>query len=171
MTITDYLLDSALILIVLRQIKERRMDHKFVLMPLIIVAVVARSYLHSIPTAGNDLILIGTFAAIGVAFGLGSALTTKVRHDGGAHALARATVTSAGLWVLSMSLRMAFQIYANHGGADRIAQFSYNHHITSSNAWTAALVLMAVAEVVARTGTLVLRDRMGTTRRPALVAA
>lgn len=171
MTITDYLLDTTLILIVLRQIKERRMDLKFVLMPLIIVAIAARSYLHSIPTGGNDLVLIGTLAALGGAFGLASALTTRVRHDGGAHALARASVISAGLWVLSMSLRMAFQIYATHGGAGRIAEFSMNHHITSGNAWTAALVLMAVAEVVTRTGTLVLRDRLGGLRRPALVAA
>jgi len=162
MNLTDYLVDSALILLVLRQIKEKRMDLHFVLLPLILVGIAAHSYLHSIPTAGNDLVLIVALGAIGTSFGLASALTTRVRADGGAHALARASFISAGLWIVSMSMRMGFQVYASHGGRDAVARFSLHHQITGSAAWTAALVIMAVAEVVTRTGILVVRDRLAT---------
>ena len=162
MNLTDYLVDSALILLVLRQIKEKRMDLHFVLLPLILVGIAAHSYLHSIPTAGNDLVLIVALGAIGTAFGLISGVATRVRSDGGTHALARAGIVSAGVWIVSMSMRMAFQIYANHGGRDNVARFSLHHDITSGTAWTAALVIMAVAEVLTRTGTLVIRDRLAT---------
>jgi hypothetical protein len=170
MNLTDYLVDSALILIVFRQLKEKKMDLHFVLLPLVLVGIAAHAYLHSIPTDGNDLVLISAFAAVGLVFGLGSALATRVRYAGGQHALAQAGFVSAGLWIVSMSLRMGFQIYASHGGQDSIARFSMSHQITTANAWTAALVLMAVAEVVTRTGTLMIRNRRAVTApRPVAV--
>ena len=98
-------------------------------------------------------------------FGTGSGLATRVRADGGAHALARAGVISAGLWLLGMGFRMGFQLYASHGGQDAVARFSLAHHITSSAAWTAALLIMALAEVVSRTAVLAIRDRLAMAHR------
>jgi hypothetical protein len=157
MTFGDYVLDSLLVLIVLRQLRESRLDIKALLLPLGIAAVVGHSYLHSIPTAGNDLLLVVALTAIGVTFGLISGLATRVRTDGGTHALVKAGWIAAGVWVLSMGSRMAFAIWAGNGGGPALGRFSTAHHITSGAAWTAALVLMALGEVVVRTGVLWLR--------------
>jgi hypothetical protein len=162
MNLTDYVVDIALMLVVLLQIRESRMGLRFVLLPLVLVGVAAHSYMHTIPTAGNDLLLTVVLGAVGLVFGLGSGLATRVRTDGGAHALARAGVVAAGLWLLGMGFRMGFQLYSSHGGQDAIARFSVTHHITSAAAWTAALVIMALAEVVTRTAVLAIRDRLAT---------
>jgi hypothetical protein len=61
------------------------------------------------------------------------------------------------LWVLGMGSRMSFQLYSDHGGAGAITRFSVSHHITSSNAWVTAFVLMAVTEVATRVVTIVVR--------------
>jgi hypothetical protein len=158
MTFTDYLLDSLLVLIVFRQIREARFDRMAVILPLGIAAIVCNSYLHSIPTAGNDLPLIVGFTALGVAFGVISGLATRVRTDGGRYALVKAGWIAAGVWVLGMGFRFAFSVWANNGGSADLVHFSIAHNITSGSAWTAALVLMAMGEVACRTGVLLFRS-------------
>jgi hypothetical protein len=157
MTTTDWLLDIALLLVVFRQVREGRVDARFVLLPLGIVAFVAHNYLHSFPTGGNDVALIALFIGIGAALGIAGGLFTRVRNDGGKHALAKAGWISATLWVVGMGSRMGFQLWSDHGGAPAIAHFSVTHQITSSNAWVTAFVLMALTEVATRIGTIVLR--------------
>jgi hypothetical protein len=156
MTTTDYLVDIALLLVVFRQIREGRIDARFVLIPLGIVAFVAHNYLHSIPTAGNDVVLIAVMVTLGAMLGIAGGFATRVRFDG-EHALARAGVIAVTLWVLGMGSRMAFQLYSDHGGADAITRFSVSHHITSTNAWVTAFVLMAITEVATRVFTIVAR--------------
>ncbi len=173
MSLTDYLLDSILVLLVLRQLRESRLDRMSVILPLGIAAAVGNSYLHGIPTAGNDLLLVVGLTAVGVAFGLISGLTTRVRADGGRYALVKAGWIAAGVWVLSMGSRFAFAIWASNGGAPALGRFSVAHHITSGEAWTAALVLMALGEVLVRTATLWVRAQRVLQSRPVpeLVAA
>ena len=72
MSITDYLIDSALVLLVLLQIKERPLTTKALIRPMIIVGVAVLNYLHGIPTAGNDLVLIGVLATLGLLIGTAS---------------------------------------------------------------------------------------------------
>jgi hypothetical protein len=157
MAFTDYLLDSLLVLLVFRQLRESRFDKMALLLPLGVAAVVCKNYLHNIPTAGNDLALIVGFTVVGVVLGLVSGLTTRVRADSGRYALVKAGWVAAGMWVLGMGFRFAFAVWASHGGAVTLGRFSAQHEITSGNAWTAALVLMAMGEVIVRTGTLWLR--------------
>jgi hypothetical protein len=52
---------------------------------------------------------------------------------------------------------MAFAYAAAHGAGPGIARFSVAHHITGSEAWTAALVLMAICEVTTRLAVVHLR--------------
>jgi hypothetical protein len=52
---------------------------------------------------------------------------------------------------------LAFEVYATHGGAGSIARFSITHRISGVEAWTAALVIMAMSEVVTRLIVLRLR--------------
>lgn len=159
MTTTDWITDIALVLVVFRQLREGRLDLRSFLIPLGIVAFVAHTYLDSVPTAGNDLVLIGTLMGAGAVLGVAGGVYTRIRAAGG-HLLIKAGAVSAILWVLGMGARMGFQLWVQHGGADDVARFSIAHQITSDQAWVAAFVLMALTEVVTRLATIFLRSRL-----------
>jgi hypothetical protein len=157
MTTTDYILDSLLVLLVLLQIKEKPLSTKSLIRPLVIIGVAVMNYLHGIPTAGNDLVLVGATATLGALIGLMSAYTLKMRVGDDGEVLARAGWASGFFWVLGMGSRFAFIFWMTHGGAGSIVQFSAQHSITSAEAWTVALLAMAVFEVVGRTALVALR--------------
>ena len=164
MTTTDWIIDIALVLIVFRQMREERLTARTVLIPLAIIGWAASTYLHSIPTAGNDLVLIAAFAGVGIAFGLAGGLLTRVRLAGD-HVRIRATLGAAALWVTSMGFRLGFAVWSSHpSGGAHVARFSVEHSITSSQAWVVALILMAFGEVVVRLGTIVIRGQLLTAR-------
>ncbi|MFD9793455.1 hypothetical protein ACFWXK_21200 [Streptomyces sp. NPDC059070] len=159
MTTTEWITDIALVLVVFRQLREDRLDLKTFLIPLGIVGYVAYSYLDTIPTAGNDLVLIGVLVAVGAVLGVAGGVYTRIRAVDG-HLMIKAGAVSAILWVVGMGARMGFQMWAEHGGgADDIARFSIDHHITGDQAWVTAFVLMALTEVVTRVATIYLRSR------------
>jgi hypothetical protein len=159
MTPLDYLLDSALVLLVLLQIKERRLTTRTMLRPLVILAVAVANYLHGIPTAGNDLVLIVVLCSIGGLIGAASGQALKMRVLDGV-VLARAGFASAFFWVLGMGSRFGFLIWIDQTGGERsLAHFSAAHSITSAEAWTAALLGMAVFEVLGRMAVMTARRR------------
>ncbi len=159
MSFTNYLIDSALVLLVLLQIKWRPLTTRSLIRPLAIVAVAVVSYFTTIPTAGNDLVLIVVLAAFGGLIGIGAGQATYVRRraeDG--TVLARAGWLAGLFWVLGMGLRFVFLIWINsHTGAASLAQFSASHSITGAAAWTDALLAMAVFEVAGRSALLAVR--------------
>jgi len=157
MTFTDYILDSALVLLVLLQIKERKLTTKALVRPMVIVAIAVVNYLHGIPTAGNDLVLLVVLALVGLLIGVGSGQAVMMRRDPDGEVLARAGWISALFWVLGMGSRFAFLIWVNNGGAGTIGHFSASHSITSGEAWTVALLAMAVFEVCGRSLIMALR--------------
>ncbi|MFD6936622.1 hypothetical protein ACFWAP_10790 [Streptomyces goshikiensis] len=159
MTATEWITDIALILIVFRQLREGRLDRKTFLLPLGIVAFVAYTYLDSVPTGGNDLVLIAALTAVGAALGVAGGVYTRIRALDG-NLLIKAGAVSAVLWIVGMGARMGFQTWVEHGGgAEPVARFSLAHHITSQQAWVAAFVLMALTEVVTRVATIYIRSR------------
>jgi hypothetical protein len=168
MTFSDYLIDISLIGLVLIQVKSRRLTVRALLLPIGIVAYVAFSYLKGIPTAGNDLLLVIGAAAIGATLGGLAGKFTAVTHlaDG---IFAKAGLAAAGLWILGTGGRLAFQIWATHGGGPAITHFSATHGITSAAAWTAALILMALSEVVVRTAVLAWRSGLFSERASRLL--
>jgi hypothetical protein len=147
MAITDYIFDSVLVLLVLLQIKERPLTTSTLVRPLIIIGAAVAIYLNGIPTAGNDLVLVTVLALLGLVIGTASGRTVMVRRDANGEVLARSGWASAFFWVLGMGSRFAFLVWTSHGGAATIGQFSAQHSITSGEAWTAALLAMAVFEV------------------------
>jgi hypothetical protein len=157
MTFTDYLIDISLIGLVLLQIRGRRLTTRALVLPLAIVGYVAYSYLRGVPTAGNDIVLIAGCAALGAILGGLSGRFTSVYAGGDGLPFAKAGAIAAAQWVLGTGGRLAFQVYASHGGGAAIERFSVAHSITSVNAWTAALILMALSEVVCRTAILAWR--------------
>jgi hypothetical protein len=159
MSITDYLIDSALVLLVLLQLKERQLTTKTIVRPIVILAVAVANYFHTIPTAGNDLVLITVVALTGLSIGVASGIAVKMRRGDHDAVLARAGWASAFFWVLGMGSRFAFLIWISHGGMTSIASFSSAHSITSGAAWTDALLGMAVFEVLGRSLIMALRRR------------
>ncbi|MDQ0906839.1 hypothetical protein QFZ22_002824 [Streptomyces canus] len=107
MTISDWLIDVALLLVVLRQLREERLTLRTVLLPLALITWAGIAYLHDIPTAGNDLVLIGAFAGTGVALGLAAGSITRVRYADG-HIRVKAALGAAALWVVGMGFRLGF---------------------------------------------------------------
>jgi hypothetical protein len=160
MTFADYLIDISLIALVAFQIRGRRLTTRALLLPLIIVGYVAYSYLRGVPTAGDDLFLVAGCAALGATLGGLSGKFTSVYADSDGMPMAKAGLIAAALWVLGTGARLAFQLYATHGGGASIERFSVAHSITSASAWTAALILMALSEAVFRTGCLAWRGNV-----------
>jgi hypothetical protein len=158
MSTTDYLINAALILVVLLQIRERRLGPRTILLPVVIVAFAAQNYLHSIPTSGNDVVLIAVLIAIGATLGAFAGLFMKLRRGDDGATLARAGWLAAGLWVVGIGTRLAFVLASENGAGHTIARFSIDNQISGAAAWTAALVLMAFAEVFARLIVIQLRS-------------
>lgn len=175
MTFTEYLLNFALLGLVILQLRGRKLTIRALLLPLAVTAYIAYEYLHGIPTAGNDLVLEIGLASIGALLGLLAGVFTRVwQSDRGT--IAKAGAVAAVFWVLGIGSRIAFSLWTSHGGAPAVGRFSAADHITSDAAWTAAFVLMAIAEVVVRTGVIFLKTRrqgivLESGRRTALRAA
>lgn len=149
MNTTDYLINALLVLVVVRQIRGGRLDLTGLLLPVVLVGGAASYYLRSVPTAGNDLVLELVLAGSGAVLGVLCGVATRLsRADDGVYA--KAGFVAAGLWILGMATRMGFVFATDHGAEASVADFSRTHQITSSQAWVAAFVLMALAEVVAR---------------------
>ena len=65
----------------------------------------------------------------------------------------------AGIWIGGVGARLAFAVAATYGAGPAIARFSVAHQITGSAAWVAALVMMALADVLTRLVIIYLRGR------------
>jgi hypothetical protein len=170
MTITDYLINAVFVLIVVRQARERELDLRSFLIPLAVVAYVAHMYVHSIPTAGNDLVLIGALGTVGLTLGIASGLATHVRAGENGLAVARVGWLAGGLLIAGISSRMVFVFAIHHGARHAVASFSMAHQIGAA-AWPVALVLMALLEVATRITIVQLRGRNAIRSSAAPIAA
>lgn len=159
MTTIDYLISAALVLLVVPQIRGTRQTLRNTLFPVVAVAAAAAYYLKSFPTEGNDLWLDLVGLCVGAALGVACGATTRLSRGSDGVALAKAGVAAAVLWVSGMAIRAAFQIWATHGGAPTIARFSEDNLITGAAAWTSALLLMALAQVLGRLAVVRLKVR------------
>ena len=66
MSAADYLIDSALVLLVLIQIKERKLTTISLIRQFVIAGIAVLIYLRGIPAGGNDLVLLAVAAAAGL---------------------------------------------------------------------------------------------------------
>ena len=127
-------------------------------------------FLHAVPSAGSDIALDLLCASAGAAMGAIGGLATRLRPGPGGRPLGRAGVLAVSMWIAGVGARMVFYFAATHGAGPAIAAFSIAHHITGSAAWTAALVMMALADVTARLVTVWMRGR-GLTATAAPIAS
>ena len=118
--------------------------------PVLAVAAAAVMFLHSVPGGGSDVTLDLLCVSAGAAMGAIGGLATRLRLGADGRPLGRAGTLAAGMWIARVGARMVFYFAATHGAGPAIAHFSIAHHITGSAAWTAALVMMALADVLTR---------------------
>jgi hypothetical protein len=156
---TMYVINAILVLMVIRQIREHSLDLRSLAGPVLAVGAAAVLFLHSVPGGGTDVLLETACVAAGAAMGALAGLTTHLRQDADGHALGRAGWLAAGLWITGVGARMAFAIAASNGAGPAIARFSIAHQITGSAAWVAALIMMALADVLTRLIVIYLRGR------------
>ena len=169
MSTTDYLINAALIGMVLLQMRDKELDLRSVLIPVALLFTIGRQYLTTLPTAGNDLVLIGALATIGITLGTLSGFATSVRAGDNGHAIARVGVGAAALLLVGICARMAFVFAVHNGAGHAVASFSASAHITAS-AWPVALVLMAISEVLVRIAIVQIRGRQAMAGHAAPVA-
>jgi hypothetical protein len=171
MTTTDYVIAAILVLLVIPQIRGMRLTLRSLVLPIVAVAAAAAYYLKSVPTQGNDVMLDVLGVAAGLVLGIGCGLTTRLIKDSEGFTVAKAGFIAAFLWIVGMAARTGFEYSATHSGAHAIADFSRSNSITGADAWTAALLLMALAQVLSRTATIRIRARLNADRGAALVRA
>jgi hypothetical protein len=158
MSTADYVIDILLILVIFRQLRARTLTGRSALLPITLVAYAGSHYLHHFAFGGNDLMLILLLTFVGIFLGALSAFTTTVWTDNSGLVLARAGLLAATSWVAGMGFRFAFAVWANSGSGGRsLTRYSMRHHVTSIQAWTTALVLMAFGEVLSRVAILQIR--------------
>src|SRR5439155_22627336 len=133
-------------------------DARSLVVPLVAVFFVAQRYVHSIPSAGNGLVLVGLLASVGLALGVLCGLATHVRAGSDGLALARVGWLAGGLLIAGICARMVFVFAVTHGAEPAIRGFSVAHQIGAA-AWPVALVSMGLCEVTARLVIVHLRGR------------
>ena len=159
MSLNMYLINALLVLMVIRQVREHSLDLRALAVPVFAVAAAAVMFLHSVPAGGSDLALELAGVLAGAAMGAIGGLATKLRRGAGGRPAGRAGWLAAGMWVAGTGARMAFAFAATHGAGPAIGRFSLAHHITGSGAWVAALVMMALADVLTRLAVIYARGR------------
>ena len=166
-TATMYIVNAVLVLMVIRQIREHPLDFRSLAVPVLAVGAAAALFLHSVPVAGNDFILELACVATGATMGAVAGLAYKLRRGSDGRALGRAGWLAASLWITGVGARMAFAVADTNGAGPAIARFSMAHQITGETAWVAALVMMALADVLTRLVIIYVRGRRLTAAAPA----
>src|SRR5580700_8908290 len=165
-----YLINALLVLLVVRQIREHQLDLRALAVPVLAVAAAAVMFLHSVPVGGSDITLDLVGVSAGAAMGAIGGLATRLRPGADGRPLGRAGALAAGMWIAGVGARMAFYFAATHGAGPAIAAFSIAHHITGPAAWTAALVRMALADVLTRLVVVYLRGHRLTAKATPVIA-
>lgn len=163
MDVTDALVSVALILLVVRQLRGRRLTLLSLAWPVLLVAWAGVEYLGAVPPYASDRALVAGLGALGAALGVTCGLLTRVESRAGV-VVARASWLAAAAWIAGMGGRLAFGLLALHGGERIIAHASVRLDLHAAGTWSTALITMALAEVAARTGVLVTRHRAVTRR-------
>jgi hypothetical protein len=162
-TVGDYAVNILLVASVLRQLRGRHLTWFGLGWPIAVVIAAAFGYLRGVPTTGGNitLVLFGAFA--GATLGALCGLLSRVYRANDGQIVVRATGLVAALWVLGTGSRLAFELYAEHGGYPSIRSFDAAHRITSTQTWATCLIVMALAEVLLRTA--ILAPRLTATQR------
>lgn len=151
MSTLDYLLGIAALALVLWNMRRHELTDRRLLRPVIIAAAICLSFLHGVPTSGADGALVALGIGAGVACGAIGGLATRVERDLDSGLIVSvATPLAVIVTTAAFASRLAFAVAATNGLGPAIGRFSHQVGIHSSEAWVAALVLMAAADLATR---------------------
>jgi hypothetical protein len=106
--------------------------------PIVLVFWVGSQYLHTLPTAGNDLVIVAALSSVGLTLGTISGLATHIRRDQDGIALARVGWLAGILLVAGISSRMVFAFAISHGLEPTVRGLQLANHISGA-AWRVAM--------------------------------
>jgi len=151
MSTFDYILGVGALVLILWNMRRHELTDRRLRRPVIIAAVVSISFLHAIPIGGADGVLVGLGVLVGISCGTISGLATRVERDAASGAvISVATPLAVAVTAGAFISRMGFAVAATNGLGPAIGRFSSQVGVDSAQAWIAALVLMAAADLVVR---------------------
>ncbi|MFT4235383.1 MAG: DUF1453 domain-containing protein [Microbacterium sp.] len=158
MDLTEWIISISLILVVVTQIRGRKLTLVGLLWPVPLVIWGAINYLSGIPGYAADWSFVAACFDAGVGLGAGCGFLTDVYVENGV-VKARARWLAAILWLMGTGGRLAFGLFALNGGGPAIAKASKALGIHSANTWASGLIVMALCEVLTRSTVLFVRSR------------
>lgn len=148
---------SILAVILATDLGRRRATTWRVARSLIAVVVVAAIFVHSFPTAGNDVSLQLAGIGAGVICGLAAAMLLPVYRGPSGEIYTRAGIAYAALWVVLSAARVVFAYGSEHWFPAGIVKFSIDYRLTGEDVYANAFVFMALAMVLTRSAVLLTR--------------
>jgi hypothetical protein len=135
---------------------RRRISRFRLVRPIVLVAIVVAIYWKGVGSGGDAVGFELGLTALGVALGVGAGIIFSIFRGADGTLYSRAGRAYAALWVAVVAARLAFVYSTYHSSS--VDRWLGTHRI-SADAVTAALLFMAAAMVLARTGTLYGRAR------------
>jgi hypothetical protein len=150
-------------LVVLAAVLEADLGHGKItrmrlIRPLIIAAVIAAFWITGVAGSGTGLWVELAGIGTGIVLGLVAAALMRVYTTDDGRPYSYAAVPYALLWAAVVGARLWFAYASNHDIRIPVGTWMYAHQLTTS-ALIDALIFLALAMVLTRTGSLAVRSR------------
>jgi len=143
----------------------RKITVRRLLRPVIIAAVIAAFWLKGASGSGNGLWLELAAVGAGILLGLVASALMRVSVNPDGSAYSRAGVPYAALWVAVVAARLWFDYGSHHEFSRQLGSWLFTERVTG-DVLVDSLIFMAIAMLLTRTASLLVRSRMLRGRLP-----